>query len=950
MFKTKRALALALAGTMAVSNFAVASASELTTEDKLDVLMDLGIILGDSSNDDSLDLNTNMERYRSVVLMLRLTEEDENGFNQAELMEQYDSEGEASFADAGQFSSYVETLMAYTYNNDLGIDGYEDGTFRPVDTMTDKAYAKIMLESLGYDYNEDFTWAEVGEKAEEVGLIEDADSIDNSTAEFGEIVDMTYDTLASEVKGESITLGEKIGKAVVETELEVASVDALNLKQIQVTFNTAVDEDSATDIENYSLDADDADLDDSDLELVGDNTVVITLGTEAKQQETVTLTVENVVAENGKVLDETEIELSFLDQTIPTVDTVEVVGNETLKVTFSEPMMTVLEDNFEVREGSKKLYIDDVVAVDDTNVEWYVNLYNDLNEGEIDVTVDDAEDFAGFNVIKETVTVDVTVDEDAPEVVEYKDATTTEVTLVFDEDVQIKDSDLDNFYHTNSNNTADNVAVEGNEITLTFTSNELPEGTAYVYINEEAIADLWDNENDQIMIKVDVDVDYDAPVIEEVTVESETQIVIELDEALDEDSAEDEDNFMLVDADGEEVDEIKKVVYDDSDEFTLTVDFKEELSGEYTLFIEDVEDLHGNDLNAEIGFEVEDLTAPSFADFSATLYDAGEEVQIIKISFGEEMNTEDKYSVADEDNYVIDGTELTEIDEAHIEVVDNGESIEIFVPNADEDGIDLTDGMIVELARVADAAGNYTAPLADTLTLSAAGTVEIESADAIDAETIVITFDDELVEVEPEDLEIVTTDEAVTFEMSSVDADENSDGNTELTITLAEELDDDATFGGLGLKVKVIGNVSENKYGENIDSAEIAIVDEITPEVAVDADDNEIVTFTHADGLTVLKDTVTIEFTEDLSTANADLIATDLDIRVSGDAIDSSDEELVGGIDYTTSVSGNVLTIEFAQDFVAEDEIEINLDSTVNYLADVAGAEVEALSIAIEVE
>jgi len=39
------------------------------------------------------------------------------------------------------------------------------------------------------------------------------------------------------------------------------------------------------------------------------------------------------------------------------------------------------------------------------------------------------------------------------------------------------------FYHTNENNVADDVKVEGKEVTLTFTTNTLPEGRAYIYIN-----------------------------------------------------------------------------------------------------------------------------------------------------------------------------------------------------------------------------------------------------------------------------------------------------------------------------------------------------------------------------------------------------------------------------------------------------------------------------------
>ena len=83
-------------------------------------------------------------------------------------------------------------------------------------------------------------------------------------------------------------------------------------------------------------------------------------------------------------------------------------------------------------------------------------------------------------------------DDDEPEIVGYKDATTEGVTLIFDEDIEIEDDDDDNFYHTNSNNhVVEDVEVDGEELILIFSDddddNSLPEGTAYIYIEEDSI-------------------------------------------------------------------------------------------------------------------------------------------------------------------------------------------------------------------------------------------------------------------------------------------------------------------------------------------------------------------------------------------------------------------------------------------------------------------------------
>ena len=89
---------------------------------------------------------------------------------------------------------------------------------------------------------------------------------------------------------------------------------------------------------------------------------------------------------------------------------------------------------------------------------------------------------------------------------------------------------------------------------------------------------------------------------------------------------------------------------------------------------------------------------------------------MIKLAFGEKMSTSGKYSVTDLEKYTIGGYELSDLDSDYgitLEVVDSGAAVEIYIPyndiTTDEDeGVNLTDTDDITLARVADAAGNYT--------------------------------------------------------------------------------------------------------------------------------------------------------------------------------------------------------------------------------------------------
>jgi hypothetical protein len=168
---------------------------------------------------------------------------------------------------------------------------------------------------------------------------------------------------------------------------------------------------------------------------------------------------------------------------------------------------------------------------------------------------------------------------------------------------------------------------------ITFTTNELPQGTAYVYVLKEAVNDLWDIENAQEMIAVEVELDETAPEVDgEVDVDDEDVIIITFTEDMDADSIVDEDNYTLLDEDGDEVeDAIVSAVASDTDEVTIT--FDDELSGFYSIVLEDLEDLAGNDIaDTTLEFEVDDLTAPLVADFSATIYNPGTDEQISELT------------------------------------------------------------------------------------------------------------------------------------------------------------------------------------------------------------------------------------------------------------------------------------------------------------------------------
>ncbi|MCA0970980.1 Ig-like domain-containing protein [Halobacillus litoralis] len=731
-------------------------------------------------------------------------------------------------------------------------------------------------------------------------------------------------------------------------EVMVDSVEVLNLKQIQVTLSSEVEEtDELTNTDNYSLeDEDDEDYSFEDVTVDGD-TVTLTLEEHVPNQTDATFEMDDVVL--GETVTE---DLSFFDTTVPEVNEAAVIGNDTVKVSFSEPLavekneddewVTVeggdsVEDSFELSQGNDTLFVRNVEFVKN-NTEANVEVYSTFEEGTVDFSIDnELEDYAGFSLIGGDYELEVEEDNEAPEVVEYKDATRNSVTLVFNEDIEIADdATFESFYHTNTSNTvvedtdedkAGNqigATVDGNELTLDFGDNELPEGTAYVYVDGEAILDKWDNLNEStIRQEVQVTVDETAPELLEVESDSETEATLTFSEDIDADSV-DEDDFQILDADGEEEEDIVDDVTVDGDEITLT--FSEELSGDKAVVVSDIEDLAGNEIEETTKeFFVDDSTAIDVDDVTSTLYTDDEDVYTLVVNFPEEMATEGQYSVADLDKYQINDVNLDESDvEASIEVIDNRQAVEITIPTDNEEGLTVDSEDTLEVARVADAAGNPTNEFSFDVDIADATDISLD-AEATSTDTVEVTINDR-VDLEADDFD---------FEIGGVDVDieevstELDDGDTVATFVLEDEFNHEVDNVTLSI---VADPDTTNSYDLQIASGEVTIADGVSPELGNANDDDEI---SREDTDVTNVQSVELTFTEDVE-GNADALGNYLDVEgytfVTVDDLSELDED-----EFTiASISGDSATVTVYVYDAENNDFTIDLDPS-RFLEDEQG-------------
>ena len=667
-------------------------------------------------------------------------------------------------------------------------------------------------------------------------------------------------------------------------ELEVVQVTTNNLKQLFVEFNLPLKD--AGDESNYIIENDDAQAvidEDSNFELSEDKkTVIITLTEAAAQQEVIDLTIRDIEAENGLWLDETTIEdIELKDTTLPKAVSASVVGQYTIKVVFSEPIMIPEEGDdpdqyFTVDDGD---YLIEKVEKVNNDTEINITLFSSLEEGTVKVEAKPAiKDYAGFGITKTSFNIKVKEDKDGPVVVGYKNAKSTEVTLIFNEDIELlEDADADDeysddylemFYHTNKNNPASGLKVNGKELTIDFTDSKLPPGRAYIYIAEDAVQDLWGNTNARISYVVEVSKDTEPVTLLKVEQEDESSIILTFNKVLDEDTAEDIDNYTILDKNGKTVKDIIDDAVLGKDGKTVTITFTEELYGNYSIVVEHVEDLAGNVIKKTTkSFTMKDMTIPE--DFDARIYNPGKKGQTLKVNFNDTMATDGRYSVLDLEKYeIVVGSgksfNLSDIKGVTIKSVDNDRAVEIRIPSYEDaekkknperyvdyydfsDTADYVKGGVsyiseeLIIARVADASGNKTASNLNYVDIALSGQFGLKNdKDAValtDKNTITITLNDKITTYKSGDFEDAVyyynekTGKDVPVRVTRARHTVNSDGLSVITLTLSGWNSTEVSFDGKTLKVKVTNADSRNSYGETVYIPETTVVDKAAPEV-----------------------------------------------------------------------------------------------------------------------
>jgi len=270
MMKKRGILTVILITSLCLSFFIPANANpDLTTEEKADVLNQLDILKGTNGD---YKLNDQLKRSEAAAFIVRIM-----GKENHVLLNKEDYWG-TRFPDVISTQWYAP-YVGYCAQQDI-ISGGTDGYYKPNNTISEKAFLKLVLGALGYVYNTDFTWSEVYSKAFYVGLVDDQDYLskteDNLKYTRGDVVDVLYNALTKVINGTEVTLiqslvddgiitaelaestglldDDGVTPPVTTSDIGIEQLLVLNRNSIFIQFSETVEEIAAGDIKIYETD------------------------------------------------------------------------------------------------------------------------------------------------------------------------------------------------------------------------------------------------------------------------------------------------------------------------------------------------------------------------------------------------------------------------------------------------------------------------------------------------------------------------------------------------------------------------------------------------------------------------------------------------------------------------------------------------------------------------
>ncbi|MGG3455482.1 S-layer homology domain-containing protein [Paenibacillus rhizolycopersici] len=874
----KKILSVALSTAMAFSMFAsvaFGADAKLTPEQQFNALKDAGIVSGFPDGLSHLEKTlTRAELAKIIVNSLSLEPVDATSYNDANYANHWGR-------------TYIEAATQ------AGILNGKDAAkklFDPNGAVTVQELAKVLVTALKLEVPADANntasaWAKgyvaaavnAGYLADGINYqaqatrsqavvaayaiyeaaqfkVTKAEAIDAThvklTLSSGEVVDVTLEKALEPNKATELEYTTKDGKVlkytvtyVVTTATKVEKVAATNLKEAVVTFDGKVDKETAEEVANYSFKSGKAVK--SAVLSDDEKSVTLTLNSQFTNNKVEYLSVSNVKAGDATISAK-EVQFTVSDNELPEVKEVKSLGTKAIKVTFTEPVTGLVQGNFEL-DGSA--YYGDIKVLSTRS--YVLTPYSGaLSVGEHKLVVKNATDFAGFVGLTSSHNVTVVEDTTAPTVSEAS-ATLESVTLTFSEEVDRDTFDEADVYWQSSGSKKEANRVEyvaDNKYKFYFedADNALPTGPVTIHVQD--VTDFSGNViASGTTVVVTPEIDQTRPEVTKVEAIDKNTIEVTFSKVLDDEEAEDEDNYTVTDKDGNVLTVSKaELIADDNGALKIVklTTYKDLTVGNNKLTIKNVQD------NTRLKNTMLDYSGTVvLGDTEGAKIDGNYLVNTadgkIVLTFNEKMDVDTLTSYS---NYYVnytDGSRKTLTGSiADLSVLNAGTAVVItFAEN-----VDLSEIASIVVLGLKDANGNL---LDEFMSGSGSNVIafvdkglEVKSAKLVDKKTVEVEFNSTISAASRTAFIFDSTATTATYNVTNV----KFDGTNKVKLTWDTEYTDT-----VGLELAVDGTLTTlaGKLAIDTTGTPVAVADAVAPEIKGD--------------LVVAGNTITATFTEDLA-------------------------------------------------------------------------------------
>ncbi|AMO84361.1 Parasporal protein [Solibacillus isronensis B3W22] len=267
----------------------------------------------------------------------------------------------AAFAQVTLTGNYI--LNGYTYPLDKSLVGQLEKS-----TTNDRT-VRVRLSNLagsGGTTNAGYTYS--------VGA-----TFTGVTSEYGQAVNPAYQV--NFVRGSDFAQNEeKLSVLSVETSYNARQGTVIDNKTIVVTFSTHVDGNTASNLQNYTLDG--LTIQQAVVKHNEPYKVYLTIKEDIAQSRGTNLTISNLRALNSVVTMEPKTELVFLNENIaPQYVYHNITGTDTITLSFNEAVKNALNHSFEVKVGDLAVPISQVYST--TNEQVAIRLAQPLKSNQV---------------------------------------------------------------------------------------------------------------------------------------------------------------------------------------------------------------------------------------------------------------------------------------------------------------------------------------------------------------------------------------------------------------------------------------------------------------------------------------------------------------------------------------------------------------------------------------